>query len=261
MRHHDRAIERYLARTTTDPEVLGVLLTGSLATRSERADSDIDLVVVVTDDTWREAVATDRIMFVDRDEVGYEGGYFDVKLATLDQLTAAAERADDPARSSLGNAEVRYDQGFDLESIVRRITEGAPPDRQDLTASFVAQARLHGEYFLAHGVQHDDAFLAAHAATHLGLAAGRALLADAGTLYPGPKDLMATLRALPDPGARFAAAITEVARVPSRGSARALLDLVEQHLGSTLPEAATLSRFVMDNELAWFRRIPPPEHR
>lgn len=261
MRHHERAIETYLARTASRHDVLGVLLTGSLATRSERADSDVDLVLVVDEDMWREAVAADRIMFVDREDVGYDGGYFDVKLATVAQLEAAVDRADDPARHSLGSAEVLYDQGFHLADTVRRIAAHAGPGQADLVASHVAQARLHGEYFLAHGVEHDDPFLAAHAAVHLGLAAGRALLASTRTPYPGPKDLAATLRALPDPGPRFAAAITEAARTPSLRNCGALLDLLEQHLGDALPAAATLSRFVLDNELAWFHGRTPPEHR
>jgi hypothetical protein len=261
MRHHDEAIERYVERSRGREDVLGVLLTGSLATRSERPDSDVDLVVVVPDATWRRAVAAERIMFVDRDDVGYDGGYFDVKLATLDQLEAAGDHADDPARHSLGTARVLYDQGFDLAAAVTRIGAAIAGDRLDRVASYVAQARLHGEYFLEHGLAHDDPFLAAHAATHLGLAAGRALLAQADALYPGPKDLIAALRGLPEPGPAFAAAISAAARRPSVETARDLLGLVESHLGSALPEASTLSRFVLDNELAWFTGITPPELR
>ena len=261
MRHHDEAIERYVARSRGREDVLGVLLTGSLATRSERADSDVDLVVVVPDASWRSAVAAERIMFVDHDDVGYEGGYFDVKLATLGQLEAAGERADDPARHSLGTARVVYDQGFDLAATVARIGAAVAGEREDRVASYVAQARLHGEYFLEHGLSHDDPFLAAHAAAHLGLAAGRALLSHAGALYPGPKDLVAALRGLPNPGPAFAAAVSATARRPSAETARALLGLVEAHLGSALAEASTLSRFVLDNELAWFTGTTPPEHR
>lgn len=260
MRHHDEAIERYLDRARSRPEVIGVLLTGSLANGSERTDSDIDFVVVVTDEAWREAVYLERVMVVEHDDIDYEGGYFDVKFATAKHLAAAAERGDDPARHSLGTAKVLYDQGTGLSATLRRIAESTQAG-PDLVASFVAQARIHGQYFLASGIRHQETFLAAHAAVHFGLAAGRGLLADAGIRYPGPKDLLATLRTLPEPGGRFALAIAEVARTPSLQAARELLDLVELHLGRALPEAATLSRFVTDNELAWLRRTTPPEHR
>lgn len=261
LHHHEKAIEHYLARHAGRPDVLGILLTGSLASGTGRADSDVDLVLVVTEEAWSRAVEAERIMFVDDEGAGYDGGYFDVKLATLGQLEAAVDRADAPARHSLGGARVLFDQGFDLAALLPRISAGASNDRSDVVGSFVAQARIHGDYFLAHGLAHDDAFLTAHAAVHLSLAAGRALLADAGAHHPGPKDLVATLRAVPDPGPRFADAIVDLVRSPSTSAARVLLDLVEERFGATLQEGATLSRFVLDNELAWFTRVTPPEYR
>jgi hypothetical protein len=260
MQQHDEAIARYLERAARRPEVLGVLLTGSVASGTERPDSDVDLVRVVDDATWTEAVATRRIMVVEHDGADYPGGYFDVKLATLEQLHAAADRGDDPVRHSLGGARVLHDQGFDLVELVARI--GAPPPvrRRRLIESSLAQARLHGRYFLAHGLDHAEPFLAAHAAVHLALAAGRVAIASAGALHPGPKDLVATLRALPDPAPAVADAVQRVTALPDAGTARELLALIESIAGDALPDADTLSRFVTDNELAWFTGTVPPEH-
>src|SRR5438270_6764301 len=104
MQHHDEAAARFVIRMRGRAGVRAVLLTGSVATGRERADSDVDLVVVVDDEQWDAALRGGRIMYTETDGVGYEGGYFDVKLATPAILAAAAERGDDPVRDSLVTA-------------------------------------------------------------------------------------------------------------------------------------------------------------
>jgi hypothetical protein len=261
MEQHDAALRRYLERASADPHVLGVLLTGSVARGQERADSDVDLVAVVDDETWGAALAGDRIMVVETDGAEYAGGYFDVKLATVSHLRAAGERGDDAVRDSLGSAKVLMDRGFGLDDLIRGVPSRSEDRWRELAASQLAQARLHGGYFLPNGLEHHDPLLTAHAAVHLAVAAARTVLASARVPSPGPKQLLARVRELPDAPQGFTDALADLVTGPSAERAEAVLEILERVGDGLLPGSATLSRFVLDNELAWFTRIPPPEYR
>lgn len=260
MKHHDEAVARFVASATTDADVQAVIVSGSVSRGTERSDSDVDLYVVVTEERWADALERGRLMYVEREGAGYPGGYFDIKLATLSYLDDAAERGDDPVRDSFAHARIAYSRVPDLARRLARI--GAVPDEQwrQRMASHLAQARLHGEYFLVQGIERGDAILTAHAAVHLATSACRALLARARVLYAGPKYLSSAIAGLQDKPDGFDSAIAALVGQPTIEAGNAVLELLESAADWPLDEANTLSTFVLDNELAWRYRTPPPEY-
>lgn len=260
MEHHERAIARYVADVSADPEVLAVIVSGSVARGAERADSDVDLYVVVGERRWDEAYASRRLMYTSTEGIGYDGGYFDIKLATLSYLDDAAERGDDPVRDSFASARVVFSRVPDLEARLARVVELPASDWEDRVAGFVAQCRLHGGYFLVQAHEHGDPLLLAHASVHLATSAARALLARERVFFPGPKYLRARVAGLTAAPPGYGALLDAVIASPSPATADALLEAVEAAVGSALPHEETLSRFVLDNELAWRYRTAPPEY-
>ena len=82
MQHHDATAEGYVATVRDRPEVLGVVVVGSVARGTPREDSDVDLYLVVTDEAYASARAAGMIAAVSQDGVTYPGGYVDIKLAS-----------------------------------------------------------------------------------------------------------------------------------------------------------------------------------
>ena len=260
MQHHDRAIAHYVAEVSADPEVLAVIVSGSVARGAERPDSDVDLYLVVSEQRWDEAYAARRLMYTSTDGIGYDEGYFDIKLATLSYLDDAAERGDDPVRDSFASARAVFSRVPDLEARLARVIELPASDWEDRVAGFVAQCRLHGGYFLQQAYEHGDPLLLAHASVHLVTSAARALLARERVFFPGPKYLRARVEGLGSAPPGFGALLDEVIASPSPATAGTLLAAVEAAAGDALPHDETLSRFVLDNELAWRYRTAPPEY-
>lgn len=260
MEHHGQAIARYVASVSDDPEVLAVIVSGSVARGAERPDSDVDLYLVVGEARWRDAFAARRLMYTSTEGIGYDEGYFDIKLATLSYLDDAAERGDDPVRDSFASARIVFSRVPDLEARLARIVELPASDWSDRVAGFVAQCRLHGGYFLQQAYEHDDPLLLAHASVHLVTSAARALLAHDRVFFPGPKYLRARVEGLASAPPGFGALLDAVIASPSPTTAGRLLAAVEDAVGATLPPDETLSRFVLDNELAWRYRTAPPEY-
>lgn len=259
MEHHEVALAKFTA-TALEEGALAVILTGSVARGTERPDSDVDVYLVVDDDTFADASATDRLSYVVSDDVGYDGGYIDIKLATLEYLDKAADAADDPTRASLLGARVAAATVDGIPSLVERITSPPEPSWDAKAASFIAQAQLYGEYFLPHGESKGDRFLLAHAATHLALAAARAIFAHNRMLFRGPKYVSAMLREAPDIPPGFPEAIDALLEHPGTGTASIVLDKLYRFRAWPLEREKALSRFVEDNELAWLHRRMPPEY-
>lgn len=259
MQHHDAAIERFVARARLDPDVLGVVVDGSVASGLERADSDVDLVLILTEEAFGVALDTDRLSYVD-DSAGYDHGYYDIKVATVGYLDLAAERGDDPVRASFLHAKVAWSRVDGLEDRIARIS--AVPDEQwdQRMGSHIAQARLHGGYFLDQAHQLSNQYLLQHAVVHLVGAGGRALLALNHRLFQGQKYLERLVSELDRLPAGYEATAAEVLRNPNPATSKAYLTLLEDFHEWPVSRDTSLSRFVRDNELAWLFATVPPEY-
>jgi hypothetical protein len=179
---------------------------------------------------------------------------------TLDYLDRAAERGDEPCRASFESARVAWSRINGLEERLAHITHLSDDEWTDREARFIAHARLQAWYFIPQAHALGNTFLSQHAAVHLVMAAGRALLACNRVLFKAPKYLesaVAALARIPDGYAPLAAAVLAT---PSPNTSSALMAALEGFHDWPLSAAATLSRYVEDNELAWLTGALPPEY-
>ncbi|HEY4266804.1 MAG TPA: hypothetical protein VGM94_01300 [Galbitalea sp.] len=260
MKHHDEAIARYVTRVSEDQTTLAVIVSGSLARGAEREASDIDLYHLVTEERWDAAYRDNLLMFVETDGADYPGGYFDVKLATLGYLDDAAARGDDPVRDSFAHTRIAFSRIDDLRERLDRAAAVPEATWDAHIASFLAQARLHGDYFLVQGYEAGDRILTAHAAVHLVTSASRLLLAHNRVLFAGPKYLAKAVAALPLKPDGWDELAERVLTDPTPETSRALLAALENYEPWPLGADHTLSTFILDNELAWRYRTKTPEY-
>ncbi len=259
MRHHEDTLENFTRLQAARPEVLGVVLVGSVARGDERTDSDVDVYVVITDDAYAEAERKGRIALVSHDGVTYDGGYVDIKLCSPGYLAAAAGRADDPTRASFLGARVTLDRIDGLAEVVDAITELSEEVWTRRVRAYQSQVALYGGYFLLQAYERGDDFLLRHSAVHTALAAGRAALALHGRLFRGQKYLSKDIAALTELPASFRTAWTGVLAEPSPTTAAAMIGELDSLVGSSLSVDESLSQFIADNELAWRGGTIPPE--
>ncbi len=258
MEQHERALESYVESARRSPGALAVVLVGSVAQGRERADSDVDVYLVVDEERFAAETGAGRFAWVERRDADYPGSYIDIKLASLAYLEAAAERGDDPTRASFLGARVAWSRVPGLDDIIARITVMPDDVWHERVRSHVAQARLYGGYFLRQAVARGDAFLRRHAALHLALAAARAALASAHVLLPGPKYLSKLVRTVDTPEG-FIPAWERVVDDGDLDAADELLGILSAWLGAALTPDDALSIFIRDNELAWLRGTVPAE--
>ena len=144
---HERATQNLVALFKEDPEVLAVILAGSLAKGLERPDSDVDAIIAVTEEKYRRLQMEGRTSECIEEGCGYEGGYFDLKYYTKDYLLAAAAHGSEPTRYAFTGSYCLFSRDAELPEIVARIPVFQKAEKEEKMLSFYAALLLYSGYF------------------------------------------------------------------------------------------------------------------
>ena len=257
MRQHEDTVVAYAAHVIDQPDTLALIVVESVARGTERATSDVDVYLVVTDDAFAAAQSARRVAYIDTEAATYDS-YVDIRLASPRYLEWAVAHADDPTRASFLDARIVFDHTRSVAAAVARIV--TPDDVwQRRVHAYRCQARLYGGYFLKEANERGDEFLLRHSAVHLCLSVGRVVLAVNRILFRGQKYLAATLPQLAELPDGFLAAWRSALEHPTPDTAAVLTNMVDAWQGGPLSLEDTLSTFIIDNELGWLTGTIPPE--
>jgi predicted nucleotidyltransferase len=97
---HRRVVDRLIDTFQTNPDYLALIVGGSIVRGWERADSDVDIMLVATDQAYERFKAAKSFHYFNRDLCDYEGGYVDGKIVDL-QFHAGSCRATASNRRAL----------------------------------------------------------------------------------------------------------------------------------------------------------------
>lgn len=256
--HHRDTIARTAAHFRAQPEVVGLLLGGSLAHGFATAASDVDIVIVVTPEEFARREAATSLTFLSHDLATYAGGYVDGKYVSTDFLRDVAERGADATRWGYDNARILFthDPGLGelLERVVRYPVEHAAERRERFVAQLIAWRWYHDQ-----GVQKGDPYLQGVSLNRVVLFACRLVLAENEMLYPFHKWM---LRVTAGAANRPAALMEDLAGLyadPSPARVAALVHGLLEHYGIDRARAERTwgAYFLRDTELSW-RSGPPP---
>ena len=84
--HHKRAIDQLADAYRDDPEFRALIIGGSIAKGFARDDSDVDFLIVATDESFEKRLAARDLFINRRDLCDYEGGFVDGKIGNLAYL-------------------------------------------------------------------------------------------------------------------------------------------------------------------------------
>src|SRR5687768_522722 len=90
--HHHATIEHVTAHFRADPRYLALIIGGSVVKGLARPDSDVDVMLVTTDDEYARLSQQHDLTFYRDDLSTYEGGFVDGKFLNHSFLLDAAER-------------------------------------------------------------------------------------------------------------------------------------------------------------------------
>ena len=248
--HHratiDRATEYFAARAETK----GILVGGSIAHGFETATSDVDLMIVVSDDDYEGRRTSGDVTWVSTEMATYPGGYVDAKYISTELIRAVSERGSEPARFAFDRVIVAASRIPGLEDLVREAARYPSEERDGKLERFRAQLDAW-HWYCREADRLADPYLLSQAVPNLVLFAGRLILAHNGVLYPYHKWFLRVLAGVPDKPAGLMDLIDEVVDRRQPGAIEALHGLVAGYADWPDGGMSWGARFMLDTELAW----------
>ncbi len=248
--HHERAIRRLADHFSQEEDCLAVIVGGTVAKGIASEYADIDVMIVVTDESYRKREAENSLIYFSTSFCDYPGGYVDGKIVNVEYLQAAAERGNEVTRAALTGALVAYSAISGLEELLAQIPVYQQHEQRDKIQAFYAQFEC-AHWYLGEAIKRGDRYLLTHAVSSLVLYGGRLILADNEILYPYHKLFMAELDRAPQKPENLMKLIGTLLDRPSPETAKAFYDAIKSFRMWNEAWEAWPVRFMKDTEWAW----------
>lgn len=249
--HHQKAIQKLKETYEPDARYLALIVVGSVAAGSEHEASDVDHILVVTDEEFTRRQASEAIHYWTSDFCDYPGGYVEGKIVNRQFLEGAAVRGSEPARAQFVGATVVFSKFPGLDGMVARIGEYPEQERERKIAGFYAQMKVLRDY-LQYGEQKGDRYIVMRAASEIALFGGRLILTHNRILYPYHKWFMRELRKATEKPPGFVSILDAFLENPATLTCDEFCASIVDFMKLQKHEPGFISRFVMDTEWSWW---------
>jgi len=248
--HHQRAIDRLADAYRDDPAFLGLIIGGSIAKGFARDDSDVDFMMVATDEEFQRR-ALDNDYFINRTDLcDYEGGYVDGKIVDVTYLEDVAARGNEPTRAAFEGVFMPFSHTTQLAELVERIPVYQEAGHDDRVWSFYCMAFIQ-QWLMNEATRHNNAYTIMRAASQLSLFCGRLILAHNRRLFPYHKWLPRTLELVDDKPTDFMNNFNALLASPGKATADALFGCVREHRDWGITDLEAYTWFMSEVEWSW----------
>jgi hypothetical protein len=248
--HHQRAIDRLVDAYIDDSSFRGLIIGGSVAKGCARDDSDVDFLIIATDENYEQRLSA-RDLFINRTDLcDYPGGFVDGKIINLAFLEDLAAKGNEPSRAAFEGAFAAYSHIPGLDDQLQRIHAYPEEKRDERIKAFYCMAFM--QHWLMHEAErHGNRYTINRAANQLALFAGRLILAHNRKLFPFHKWLTRALEAAPDKPDDLMELFDALVNEPSGRHATALFERVRDFKDWGITDLEAYTWFMTDIEWSW----------
>ena len=250
--HHREVIEQLTAQFRDDPRFLALIVAGSIAHGWECDGSDVDIILVATDEEYGLRRAERAFSYFSRDFCNYPGGYVDGKIVDLAFLREVAEKGSEPARAAFAGTWCAYSRLPEIEELLQLIPCYPEAERLERMRSFYGQFEAW-HWYLGEAVKRDDRYLLTKTLSALLLYGARLILAHNRILYPYHKWLTRALAEAQDKPADLLALMDQALAQPSAETMEAFYKCILDFASWDTPPEGWPTCFMDDTEVAWRR--------
>ena len=254
--HHAETLRRTKEFFSKDPKVVGLLLAGSLAHGFQSAESDVDVMIVVSDEDHRERMRTDGTCFFSRELCTYEAGYVDGKYTSAGFLRDVAARGSEPARFAFQDVQVLFCQDPTLPELLKEVARYPVAEQSERIWRFQAQFEAWN-WYTGEALKRGNLPLLRTAVAKLTLFGGRIVLAHNQLLYPYHKWFLRVLESAPEKPPSLLSEITGLAANPTREAIEQFGRTIREFRPWQISHATWPAQFMQDSEVNWLFHPPP----
>lgn len=262
-KHHEESLKKLVEYFTTISEkkddIIAIIFGGSVAKGRERIDSDLDCMVILTDEKCEELRLHNITGECITGYCTYEEGYFDTKYYNKDFLKAVAENGSEPARNAFVSSRCVYTIDEEIPALVEKIPVFQKQLKEEKMLSFYGGFRINVGYFWDMSREKKDIFLRTKTVGEIVLYGLRMLLEENEVFFPCPKSLYLTVAALENkPENILEKADKMLEDIYDETAKDDFVNTLMSFLNYTVPKDSSLaySRYLEDNELWWHKARP-----
>ncbi len=258
--HHEQTIEKIKDAFTDREDILAVLLGGSVAHGFCTEISDIDIMLIISDEEYMRRRDADQLLYWDNTLAAYDGGYVDGKYISLEHMEKVRESGSEPARFAFQDARIIFSRIEGLSGLLEAITRYPTKGKDMRMARFYAQLEAW-KWFCEEAMKHGNTYLLNLAVSKLILFGGRLILAHNEMLYPYHKWFLRVLSEAADKPEGLMEAIDRLLKDASKENVQAFYHSVNdfrQWVGDDISYGQSWGQFFMyDSELNWLTGHTP----
>jgi predicted nucleotidyltransferase len=249
--HHIQSIRNVTEYFQHDPEVLALLLGGSIAHGFETPASDIDLMIFVSEEDHKNRFAENRIHFFNTELTTYEGGYVDGKYSTQAFVKQVMEKGSEPARFAFAGSQILFSKIKGFEEDVRKAAEYPVADKAERIKHLYAQFEAW-HWYCGESLRLKNQYLLGTSVSKFILFGGRLILAHNELLYPYHKWVLKVLEGAKEKPAGLLASINVLNESPTAENIETLYEKIRNfHPWTNDPLFSWPTQFMLDSELNW----------
>ncbi|MEC0091508.1 nucleotidyltransferase domain-containing protein [Paenibacillus macquariensis] len=258
--HHAKTIQNLVSELHEDKRYLALIIGGSIAKGREREDSDVDIILVVTDEEFQRRELIKDFHYCRNDVCTYPNGYIDGTVVNLRFLYEVAERGNEPTRAAYVGAFVAYSHVPDLEKLIQKIPIYLEHEQKEKIESFYAHLEA-SRWFVPEAEKRNDKYLLGWAINELILYGGRMILAHNKILYPYHKWFLTELQNAKNKPDNFLDLINNLLNEPNHKNSEKFCNAILEYTEWDKPTEGWVSRFREESEWHWLKGHAPLKDR
>jgi hypothetical protein len=248
--HHIQSIRNVTEYFQRDPEVLALLLAGSIAHGFETPSSDVDILILVSEADHKKRLGENRVHFFNLDLCTYEGGYVDGKYINPAFVEQVKQKGSEPARFAFAGSQVLFSRIDGLDDEIRKVAAYPGHGKEERINRFYAQFEAW-HWYCQESLRLKNQYLLGTSVSKFILFSGRLILAHNELLYPYHKWFLRVLEGAGDRPDGLLESIHQLNAVPSLENVESLYEMVKKFRPWIEGEFSWPTQFMFDSELNW----------
>lgn len=248
--HHSQSIQNVTEYFRREPEVIALLLGGSIAHGFERQTSDIDIMIFVSDENYQRRFQTGAIHFYNKELCMYEGGYVDGKYLSVEFIKQVAAKGSEPARFAFAGSQVLFSKVDGFAEQVHKAEEYPLAEKAERIKRFYAQFEAW-HWYSHEALRLGNQYLLGTSVSKLILFGGRLILAHNELLYPYHKWFLKVLEGAKDKPPSLLSDMCNLNKTPTVENIEALYGKIKTFQPWTDDPFSWPAQFMLDSELNW----------
>ena len=248
--HHLQGIENLGKAYENDDRFQAIIIGGSVAKGCARDDSDVDFMIVATDEEFQQRQKTGDLFINRTDLTEYKGGFVDGKIIDMAYLNQVAQKGNEPTRAAFDGAFTVFSRIKNLDLLIDRIKTYPESSRREKLRKFYSMSFIQ-DWLMGEAERHDNLYTKSRAASQLCLFSGRLILAYNRIFFPYHKWFYEYLKKCPEKPTGLLDKMNQVLRQPNAENSRALFRCVKEFKDWGISDIEAFRWFMEDVEWAW----------